>query len=108
MNYYDLFHRPYYVAESEYAAGDKFILEVQYDWTYGWSNYPGNDYTLKIYSKQNLEIKDENGETNMWNMDGQFPSRFTKSHFRTETTRWMPEFKPKSLQDIWLVSNNIN
>ena len=73
----------------------------------GTDKYPAQEYTLKVYSKMDLEIKDADGETNMWHMDGQYPSRFTKSHFRATTTKKTPTFKPKSLYDIYLVSNNV-
>lgn len=82
--YYDAYHQPAIFLESGYEAGDKIILEVLYDWTYAQSTLPqeARAYTLKVYSKQNLEIKDSSGKANMWFMDGQFPSAFTKSHYR--------------------------
>lgn len=108
--YYDAYHKPAQILESEYEAGDKIILEVTYDWFDGYSSIPesARDYTIKVYSKQNLEIKSSaTGKTNMWFMDGQFPSRFTRSHYRTPTLRWTPEWQPRSLSDIWLISNNV-
>lgn len=106
--FYDVYHLPYLYEEANYAAGDKLIITILWDWTYGYQSYPVTDYTLKIYSKQNLEIKEQStGESNMWHMDGQFPSAFTKSHYRTETTKWTPDFKPKSMYHVWLVSNNV-
>lgn len=93
--YYDAFHWPLQVLEASYSANDIFKLSVMYDWDYGLDKYPARDYTVKVYSKQNLQVKNSAGQTNMWNMDGQYPSAFTKSHYRTETTRYMPEFKPR-------------
>ena len=43
----------------------------------------------------------------MWHMDGQYPSRFEDSHYRKDTTDWTPEFKPKSIIDVWYASNNV-
>ena len=65
--------QPQMVLEANYAAGDKFLIDVQVDW-YGIDEesdrYPVPDYTLKIYSKQTLVIKDSDGQSNMWHMDG--------------------------------------
>lgn len=110
LYYYDAYHIPVQVTSGSYSAGDKFIMTVAYDWEYGSSSYPwkAQDYTLKIYSKENLEIKDADGKTNMWFMDGRYPSAFTKSHYRQETDRWTPTWQPRSLTDIWLVSNNFD
>ena len=70
---FDLFHWPIHILESNYSAGDKFIIWIQYTW----DGYPARDYTLKVYSKQKLTVLDIDGASNMWHMDGQFPSRFT-------------------------------
>lgn len=69
--------------------------------------YPARDYTVKVYSKQDIAVYDSSGKTNMWHMDGQYPSGFTNSHYRKETTTWTPTFSPRSLYDIYLVSNNV-
>lgn len=103
-DYFELFHWPIQVLSTNYTAGTKFIIRVQYTW----DSNPGNDYTLKVYSKQDLTILDSNGNSNMWHMDGQYPSAFTKSHYRTDTTTTTPEWTPVSLHEIWLVSNNVN
>jgi hypothetical protein len=47
----------------------------------------------------------EHSETNMWHMDGQFPSAFTDSTYEIPTTTKTPTFAPKSLADIFLVSH---
>jgi hypothetical protein len=62
---------------TSYNGGDKFKVVVQYTW----DQQPAKDYTVKIYSKQNLEVKDANGATNMIHMDGQQPSGFTSSTY---------------------------
>lgn len=97
--YYDAYHLPVQVLSSSYSAGDKFIMTVTYDWTYGTSSYPwiAQDYTLKAYTKHNLEIKDSLGRTNMWFMDGRYPSAFLRSHYRQDTNRWTPTWTPRSL-----------
>ena len=53
LYYYDAYHVPVLVSSSSYAQGDKFLLEVKYEWEYGTSSYPwkAQDYTLKVYSK---------------------------------------------------------
>ena len=66
------------VAEADYSAGDVFTMEVNYSWDL----FYAKDYTIKVFSNQQLEVLDSNGETNMIHMDGQEPSGFTKSDFR--------------------------
>lgn len=48
--------------EMGYKAGDTFIVKLMYDW--GAMNEDVRDFTLKLYSKQNIDIK-LNGKTNM-------------------------------------------
>jgi hypothetical protein len=36
---------------TNYTAGEKFIMTVQYDWQYGLKFFPARDYTVKVYSK---------------------------------------------------------
>jgi hypothetical protein len=48
------------VEESSYRAGDTFTLKVQYKW---YTN-PVRDYTVGVYSSQDLEVKDSRGQTN--------------------------------------------
>lgn len=55
------------VLESEYEAGDVFNFKIYYRW-YGYSS---EDFTVKVYSRMDLEVLDERGETNMLHMDGQ-------------------------------------
>ena len=70
--------QPYMVAEADYSAGDVFTMEVNYNWLF----LSAKDYTVKVFSKQQLQVLDSNGETNMIHMDGQEPSGFTKSGYR--------------------------
>lgn len=71
--YSDQFNYPQLV--TSYNAGVVFRIAVQYTW-FG-SVAP--DYTVSLYSKQNLEIKNSNGGTNVVHYDGSEPSGFTVS-----------------------------
>ena len=68
----DLKHNPIIVKESEYEAGDTFTFRVYYRF-YG---YASEDFTLKVYSSQDLQIFNQNAETNQLHMDGTKPSGF--------------------------------
>ena len=61
------FTKPLLVLEKDYSAGDKFSINVQFDWGLGLS---AEDYTVKVYSIQDLQVKDNKGEINMLHMDG--------------------------------------
>jgi len=74
--YFDYYHEPMMFAEADYEAGDIFTIE--YDTMWFFSPIP-RDYTIKVYSSQDLEIKDSDGNTNMLHMDGQQPSGFESS-----------------------------
>ena len=54
------------VAEADYDAGDVFTMEIDYTWDL----FFAKDYTIKVYTSQELEVRDSNGETNMIHMDG--------------------------------------
>ena len=56
-----------YVYYSSYVAGDVFAIQVQYNW---WGATK-EDFTVKVYSKQDLEVLDSDGNTNQIHMDGQ-------------------------------------
>lgn len=76
-SYMEFFTKPIWVVQGSYSAGDTFYIAVQYNWNlYDYRSYPFQDFTLHVYSKQNLEVKDDRGKTNMWHMDGQYPSKF--------------------------------
>ena len=79
--YYDQFHYPYLIKEADYASRDVFEVTVLWDW----KGYQANDYTIKVYSRQReIQLFDEKFETNMIHMDGQEPSGFTKSKYRSQ------------------------
>lgn len=64
--YYEDWYMPVMLEESEYEAGDEITITVLYDWVGRMSR----DYTVSVYSKQDLEVLDEDGNTNMIHMDG--------------------------------------
>lgn len=66
------------VKEDSYEAGDNFTISVQYDWH--WST--ARDYTVQVYSRMDLEIKDWRNETYEFYMDGDTPNGFTRSKYR--------------------------
>jgi len=63
---------------------------------------------LHVYSKQDLIVKNEKGQTNMWHMDGNFPSGFRVSDYSHETDRFKPEFVPNTLQEAWIASRSFS
>lgn len=75
--YPDMLNMPLLVQEGSYSGGTTFTLKIQYKWY----NNPVRDYTVGVYSSQDLEIKDSRGQTNQIHMDGQSPSGFTQSSF---------------------------
>ena len=74
--YFDYLNYPYLIEEADYEAGDVFKLNVDY---FYFSSPVKRDYTVKVYSKQDLSIVDEDGNTNMLHMDGSEPSGFDSS-----------------------------
>ena len=44
-------------------------------------NSPHKDYTVKVYSKHDIKIFDENFQTNTLHTDGQSPTEFTTSNY---------------------------
>ena len=72
---FQIFSEPFMVEEANYEAGDTFEITVNFDWGFG---PEAQDYSVLVYSSQDLEVKDANGETNMMHMDGQEPSGFDK------------------------------
>jgi hypothetical protein len=77
LTYSENWYMPVMVEEADYEAGDVFTLTVTYDWIGRMSR----DYTISVYSSQDLEVLDEEGEGNMIHMDGNTPSGFTKSEY---------------------------
>ena len=57
---------PMYVHYSDYSGTDTFAMQVVYDW---WGSTK-EDFTVKVYSKQDLTIRDPDGNTNQIHMDG--------------------------------------
>ena len=55
-----------YVHYSDYSGTDTFAMQVVYDW---WGSTK-EDFTVKVYSKQDLTIRDPDGNTNQIHMDG--------------------------------------
>lgn len=64
--YWESYAQPQLLLESDYAAGDVFTIEVSYSW-YGWTTM---DYTVKVYSEQDLEVLDSDGNSNVVYYDG--------------------------------------
>ena len=64
---YSLFSTPLIIQEADYEAGDVFTMNVGWDWGFG---PEAQDFSVLVYSTQDLEVKDSNGETNMLHMDG--------------------------------------
>ena len=56
-----------YIYYADYAAEDVFAIQVQYNW-FGATK---EDFTVKVYSRQELSIVDSDGNTNQIHMDGQ-------------------------------------
>lgn len=99
LKYSEQRHKPYLVREDSYGEGDVFKMSVQYDWH--WST--ARDYTVTVYSKLPLEIRDWRNETYQFYMDGDTPNGFTTSVYRKDyPERIKPEaFGPKSLADTF-------
>ena len=53
--YFEQQSRPIYVSSEAYEAGDTFTVEVYRGYM---DDYPHKDFTLSVYSKQNLSILD--------------------------------------------------
>ena len=56
--YAEYFHRPILLLESEYSRRSDYTLDVKYKWY----SSPVRDYTVKVYSKMDVPIKNENGD----------------------------------------------
>lgn len=81
---------------TSYDAGTVWTVNI----TVTWFDSPTPDYTLKVYSTQDLEILDFDGETNQINYNGDCPSGFTNSDYRTgegegrNCNAWKPSDEP--------------
>lgn len=65
--YLDAFHQPILVANGAYTAGDTLNIKVQYEFI----GSPGNQFTLKVYSKGSNNILNNKGNTYMVHMNGE-------------------------------------
>ena len=68
--YYPLYDNKDY---NSYKAGDEITLEVKVDW-YG--QKAGRDYSVVVYSKQDIYITNEEGYHNQLHFDRSSPSGF--------------------------------
>ena len=75
--YMDQKHSYIKVESATAASISEFTIYVKYEFV----GSPHPDFTLKVYSKENLPILDSNGNTNEINMDGSSPSGFTSSSY---------------------------
>ena len=82
------------IGESSYKAGDVFDIKLKYDWN---GQMSGRDMTLTIYSKQDLSIKDKQGYTNMLHYDGNSPSGFTSSKYKSGRKAFTAEGDQKEI-----------
>jgi len=87
----------WHIPEDSYEAGDTFNVGVEYDWG---GQIASRDFSVIVYSQQNLEIKDTDGKTNMLHYDGNSPSGlkfnpFYESYEPLEK-RWSPTSYPKT------------
>jgi len=86
----------WFVPEKNYTAGDKFNIGVTYNWG---GQAASRDFSVVIYSSQNLEIKDIKGQTNMLHYDGNTPSGLKSNPFYKTyeplIKRWSATTSPK-------------
>ena len=75
--YADQYAKVAHVKERDYRAGSTFTIKAQVKWY----NNPFWEYTARVYSKQDLDVKNDRGQTNMVHFDGQSPSGFTSSNY---------------------------
>lgn len=73
----DFKHIPIEIDSLQYNAGDIFAVDVKYDWI----GNKGNDYTVKVYSKMDIEITDSLDRKVQLHTDGQSPTEFRKSKY---------------------------
>jgi hypothetical protein len=88
----------YPILITDYQGGDTFKIVVSYTWF----DSPAKDYTLSVYSKQELEIRDQEGEMSVLHMDGQEPSGFTHSGYRVLVPEEPVDLEIKTLEDVFI------
>ena len=76
--YYEFISFPVLVPESEYWAGDRFSISVFKGFPH---DHPAQEYTVRVYSKMDIQVQDTWGRSSIQHMDGQQPSGFTNSDF---------------------------
>lgn len=87
----------YPILITSYSAGDVYKVRAAYTWF----NSPSPDYTVKIYSKQTLQVKSSTSTTNMIHMDGSSPSGFTNSTYKgMDNTDWKPVVAPPADTEV--------
>ena len=100
--YFDMDQFSHPILLTSYNANDSFTLKVRYLWM----GSPAKDYTVRIYSKQKLEVLDSHGKTNMLHMDGQLPTGFTNSSYRgMPTPVEEEEIVVEALSDLFAIAN---
>lgn len=57
----------YTLAENKYYKGDNVTVRVKYNWN---TQQVGHDYSVVVYSKQDIAIHDAYNRTNMLHFDG--------------------------------------
>jgi len=70
-------HQPFMIPDSNYAAGQRFAVDIKYNWF----GIPHKDYTLKVYSRQSIDVTDYKGNKNQLHADGKSPTEFTESAY---------------------------
>ena len=65
------------VAEADYKAGTWYALQTNVYFV----GSPVRDYTVQVYSKQNLTVTDDKLKGNVLHLDGQLPTGFTDQKY---------------------------
>ena len=87
----------YHLKPEHYSAGTVLSMTTKFNWHW---QLAARDYSIVVYAKQNVTIKDSGGKTNMLHYDGQSPSGFTGSRYRTEQTGWTPNFSTQRVTSL--------
>ena len=58
---YEIVPKPFVLSTKEYSAGETFVIEVDYTWLLN----DVRDYTVRVYSKQDMDVLNSRGKTNM-------------------------------------------
>ena len=68
---------PILLLSSALTVGDTYTIKVGFMFV---DSHPAKDYTLSIYSKVPIDIKDSDGQTNMLHNNGSSPSGWRQSY----------------------------